>query len=118
MILIVEDDPQVAQLIALVLKRNGYETETISDGRKALDRAKEVLPQMIFADLTIRGMGGEALCSAIRRDEKTKKVPFVILSGDRDVEEKARTCGADDHLGKPFEFDDLIRLVKKHAPTT
>lgn len=115
MILIVEDDPQVARLIALVLQRSGYESEILSDGRKALDRAKEVIPIMIFADLTIRGMGGEALCSALRLEEKTKDIPFVVISGDRDVEQKARTCGASGHLGKPFEFDDLIRLVKKHA---
>lgn len=115
MILIVEDDPQVARLISLVLKRNGMESETISDGRKALDRAKQAVPQMIFADLTIKGMGGEALCSALKKDEVTRNIPFVVISGDRDIEEKARICGADDHLGKPFEFDDLIRLVKKHA---
>lgn len=115
MILIVEDDPQVARLISLVLKRNGMESETISDGRKALDRAKQAVPQMIFADLTIKGMGGEALCSALKKDNATRNIPFVVISGDRDIEEKARICGADDHLGKPFEFDDLIRLVKKHA---
>ena len=43
------------------------------------------------------------------------RVPDVILSGDRDIAEKARTCGADDYLGKPFEFDDLLRLVDKYA---
>ena len=115
MILIVEDDPQVARLISLVLSRNGLESETISDGRKALDRAKQAAPAMIFADLTIKGMGGAALCAALKKDETTRHIPFVVISGDRDVEEKARVCGADDHLGKPFEFDDLIRLVKKHA---
>ena len=117
-ILIVEDDPQVARLISLVLKRNGFQSETVSDGKKALDRAKELKPKMIFADLTIKGMGGEALCSALKRDDSTRGIPFIVVSGDRDIAEKARVCGADDHLGKPFEFDDLIRLVKKHAPTT
>jgi DNA-binding response OmpR family regulator len=116
MILIVEDDPQVARLIALVLQRNGYKSETISDGAKALARARELTPEMIFADLTIRGMGGEALCSAVKREASMKKIPFIVISGDRDIAEKARVCGADDHLGKPFEFDDLVRLVKKHAP--
>lgn len=115
MILIVEDDPQVARLIALVLQRNGYQNEIVADGQSALAKAKEQRPQMIFADLSIKGMGGEALCSALKRDESTAKIPFVVLSGDRDIEEKARLCGADDHLGKPFEFEDLIRLVKRYA---
>jgi two-component system, OmpR family, response regulator len=114
-ILIVEDDPQVARLIALVLQRNGYTNEIVADGQSALSRAKEKKPVMIFADLSIKGMGGEALCSALKREEDTARIPFVVLSGDRDIEEKARSCGADDHLGKPFEFEDLIRLVKRYA---
>ncbi|HEY0788605.1 MAG TPA: response regulator [Thermoanaerobaculia bacterium] len=115
MILIVEDDPQVARLIALVLQRHGYVGEIVSDGRHALERVRKTRPQAIFADLTIRGMSGEALCATLKRDEEMKGIPFVVLSGDRDIEEKARSCGADDYLGKPFEFDRLIELVRKHA---
>lgn len=115
MILIVEDDPQVARLIALVLYRNGYETEVVSEGQQALERAKAALPAIIFADLTIKGMGGEALCSALKRQPETSQIPFIVVSGDRDVAEKARVCGADDYMGKPFEFEDLIQLVNKHA---
>jgi twitching motility two-component system response regulator PilH len=114
-ILIVEDDPQVARLIALVLQRNGFKGEIVADGQTALNRAKESSPELIFADLSIKGMGGEALCSALKRDEATAGIPFIVLSGDRDIEEKARSCGADNHLGKPFEFDDLIRLVRTYV---
>jgi CheY-like chemotaxis protein len=117
MILIVEDDPQVARLIKLVLQRSGHPSETVADGNSALEAARRLQPAMIFADLTIRGMGGEALCSALKRDEATARIPFVVLSGDRDIAEKARDCGADDYMGKPFEFEDLVRLVDKYANT-
>lgn len=117
MILVVEDDPQVARLISLVLQRNGHKSEVVSDGEKALDRAKQIRPSMIFADLTIRGLDGQSLCSALKAHTETKAIPYVILSGDRDIAEKARVCGADDYMGKPFEFDDLIRLVDKYAKT-
>ena len=115
MILIVEDDPQVARLIALVLQRSGHASEVVAEGQKALDRAKETMPMIIFADLTIKGMGGEALCSALKRQPETQGIPFIVVSGDRDVAEKARICGADDYMGKPFEFEDLTRLVNKYA---
>lgn len=115
MILIVEDDPQVARLIALVLQRNGHRSETVADGQSALRKAKEVQPSMIFADLTIKGMAGDALCSALKSEAATRGIPYVVVSGDRDIAEKARQCGADDYLGKPFEFPDLIRLVEKYA---
>jgi two-component system OmpR family response regulator len=114
-ILVVEDDPQVARLIALVLKRHGRDCQVVADGQTALTRAKELLPSMIFADLTIKGMNGEALCSALKSAPETRGIPYVVLSGDRDIREKARLCGADDYLGKPFEFPDLIRLVDKYA---
>ena len=115
MILVVEDDPQVARLISLVLQRNGHTSQVVADGQSALDHAREQRPLMIFADLTIKGMGGEALCSALKAQEDTRNIPYVVVSGDRDVAEKARLCGADDYMGKPFEFEDLIRLVNKYA---
>ena len=115
MILVVEDDPQVARLISLVLQRSGHKSFIVSDGQSALDRALEQRPAMIFADLTIKGMGGEQLCSTLKSNPETQNIPYIVLSGDRDIAEKARICGADDFMGKPFEFDDLIRLVKKYA---
>jgi len=115
MILVVEDDPQVARLIALVLKRHGRRCEVVSDGQTALRRAKELKPSMIFADLTIKGMGGDQLCSQLKAQEETRLIPYIVLSGDRDLAQKARQCGADDYMGKPFEFPDLIRLVDKYA---
>jgi len=114
-ILVVEDDPQVARLIALVLQRNGWKCEIVADGQTALRRTKELKPSMIFADLTIKGMGGDQLCAALKSQEETKNIPYIVLSGDRDLAQKARKCGADDYMGKPFEFPDLIRLVDKYA---
>ncbi len=76
---------------------------------------KETHPAMIFADLTIKGMGGDELCHILKREPDTREIPYIVISGDRDIAEKARVCGADDYMGKPFEFDDLIDLVKKYA---
>lgn len=115
MILVVEDDPQVARLISLVLQRNGHQSRIVADGQSALDSARAQRPAMIFADLTIKGMSGEALCSALKAHAETRDIPYIVVSGDRDIAEKARQCGADDYMVKPFEFDDLIRLVRKYA---
>ena len=115
MILVVEDDPQVARLIALVLQRNGYKSKLVADGHAALKEARELHPMMIFADLSIKGMGGDALCRALKREPDTREIPYIVVSGDRDIAEKARICGADGYMGKPFEFDDLVKLVKKYA---
>lgn len=115
MILIVEDDPHIARLISLVLKRIGHEAHIVADGQSALATALNAKPRMIFADLTIGGMGGAALCSALKSNGETRQIPYVILSGDGDIAEKARVCGADDYMSKPFEVNDLIHLVNKYA---
>jgi CheY-like chemotaxis protein len=115
MILVVEDDPQVSRLIALVLQRQGHRCEIVAEGMKALSRAREARPSVIFADLTLKGMSGDALCSALKSYEETRSIPYILVSGDGDIAEKARLCGADDYIGKPFEFDDLVRLVEKYA---
>ena len=117
MILVVEDDPQVARLIALVLQRHGRDCQVVADGQTALARARELRPSLILADLTIKGMSGSQLCNALKGEAETKGIPYIILSGDRDIALKARQCGADDYLGKPFEFPDLLRLVDKYAST-
>src|SRR5260370_10258751 len=80
-ILIVEDDAQVAKLMSLVLERNGHRSDIVSDGQSALDRARSHKPDMIFADLTIRGMGGEQLCNALKSTPATKDIPYVVVSG-------------------------------------
>jgi len=115
-ILVVEDDAPVAQLIAKILQRHGFDSEIVSDGQSALARARELRPAMILADLTIRGMGGQALCSAIKSIPETRDIRVVVVSGDVDIARKARECGADDYIEKPFDsFDKLIQMVEKHA---
>src|ERR1051325_8309176 len=89
-ILIVEDDPQVARLIALVLQRHGRDCQIVADGQTALSRARELRPAMIFADLTIKGMNGGELCNLLKADAGTRQIPYIILSGDRDIAQKAR----------------------------
>jgi CheY-like chemotaxis protein len=114
-ILIVEDDPHVARLIGLVLQRGGHTSEVVGDGNAALEKVRSIRPAMIFADLGIKGLSGETLCSTLKGDAATRMIPYVIVSGDRDLAEKAKVCGADDYMGKPFEFEDLLRLVNKYA---
>ena len=115
MILIVEDDPQVARLIELVLKRMGRDATTVAGGDLALAQAKRDHPSLVIADLGVKGLPGDQLCSTLKQHAETRDIPVIILSGDRDIREKADECGADAFLGKPFEFDELTALVDKYA---
>ncbi len=76
MILIVEDDIQVARLMELILKRSGRESHTIGDGQKALEYLSSHEVEMVFADLGVRGLSGDQLCSHLKENEETQKIPF------------------------------------------
>src|SRR3954454_14649075 len=80
LILVVEDDPQVARLVSLVLQRNGRDCQVVADGTTALSRVEETHPQMIFADLTIKGMNRAALFSELKSRPETRSIPYVVLS--------------------------------------
>lgn len=115
MILIVEDDPQVSRLIELVLKRMGRDSKTVPGGDTALEHVRANRPSLVIADLGVKGLPGDVLCSRLKSRDETRDIPVIILSGDRDIREKADGCGADAYLGKPFEFEELTKLVEKYA---
>lgn len=115
LIVVVEDDEQVAKLIGLMIERAGFQTLTISDGREALDYVTSNEVSMVFADLGVKGLAGDQLCLRLKESQETKGVPVIVISGDRDVGRRAESCGADGFLEKPFEPADLVRLVDAHA---
>src|SRR5438132_1163523 len=83
----VADAPNVARLVGLVLTRSGHQSEVVADGNMALQRIREVRPDIVFADLAIKGLSGQALCSTLKSEEATRSIPYIILSGDRDLAE-------------------------------
>jgi DNA-binding response OmpR family regulator len=113
-VLIVEDDADIAGLIAHFLEKTGFASEIVSDGGRALSRAKESSPDLVILDLMLPGLNGLEVCRALRADEKTASVPIIMLTARGEESERifGLDVGADDYIVKPFSPNELMARVR------
>ena len=110
-ILVVDDDPTVAEVVARYLARDGHQVECVADGHEALRRAQADPPDLIVLDLMLPGMSGLDVC---RRLRATSPVPVVMLTalGEETDRLVGLEIGADDYVTKPFSPRELALRVK------
>lgn len=110
-ILIVDDDENIAELIALYLNKEFYETKIALTGEEALEVFASYNPNLVLLDLMLPGKDGYEVCREIRRDSK---VPIIMLSAKGEVFDKVLglELGADDYMIKPFDTKELVARVK------
>jgi two-component system phosphate regulon response regulator PhoB len=114
-ILVVDDEPDVLDLVTYNLVQAGFQTETAADGAEALRKARSTTPDLILLDLMLPEMDGLEVCKLLRRDAKTSAIPIIMLTAraseiDRIV---GLELGADDYVPKPFSPRELVLRVKK-----
>jgi len=113
-ILIVEDDPDAAQLIEIVLRRAGLKTLTASDGWDGLRKAEEEKPALIVLDVMMPGIDGYEVCRRLRNDPDTATIPVLMLTamtGGR-AQKDGFESEADDYVFKPVKASDLVSRVR------
>lgn len=114
-ILVVDDEPQILNLISEVLEDAGYHVEVAGDGREALDRMAQINPHLILLDLMMPRMDGYTFRKML--GEQARQVPpVVVVSADRNVAQKVANLGINGYLPKPFDLDDLLGIVERYAP--
>jgi DNA-binding response OmpR family regulator len=113
-VLIVEDDADIAALIAHYLEKAGYGAETIAEGGRALNHARESQPDLVVLDLMLPGMSGLEICRALRADNKTAALPIIMLTARGEESERilGLDTGADDYVVKPFSPNELMARVR------
>ena len=112
--LIVEDDPDIAQLIAHYLEKSGFATDRVDNGRDALDAIRARLPDVMVLDLMLPQVDGLEVCRRVRANEKTAALPIVMLTARAEESERivGLEIGADDYLAKPFSPNELVARVR------
>ena len=112
-ILVVEDDQDIAALIAHHLGTAGYESEVVHTGDKVLSQVQEKPPSLIILDLMLPGQNGLDICRAIRSDARSSNVPIIIVTAKTEETDRivGLELGADDYVSKPFSPKELISRV-------
>ncbi len=113
-ILIVEDDPDIAHLVARYLDKAGYLTETVSSGRDALQAIGVKTPDLVVLDLMLPQLDGLEVCRLVRANESTAAIPIIMLTARAEESERivGLELGADDYLAKPFSPNELVARVR------
>jgi DNA-binding NarL/FixJ family response regulator len=113
-ILVVEDEPQIRENIATILRMEGYEVVEARHGRDGVQAARKHQPDLIFCDISMPELDGHGVLAELRSDTGTSRIPFVFLTahGDKPDVRKGMNLGADDYLVKPVDVDDLLGAIK------
>lgn len=116
-ILVVDDDPAIAEMLTIVLQGEGFRTVVVGDGVEAVKAAEEHNPDLILLDVMLPGMNGIDVCKAIR---ETSTVPIVMLTARTDTVDVVLglESGADDYVHKPFKPKELVARVRARLRRT
>jgi len=114
-VLIVDDDPLLRMVCAVNLQSDGVQVLEAEDGRQGLARARLERPDLVLTDVRMPGLDGFELAASLRRDERTRAIPLIFLSGEADPahDARARALGALAFLTKPVDPVALAALVAR-----
>jgi len=113
-VLVVEDEPDIAALIAYQLTREGYRVETASTGTDALASVGREIPDLVVLDRMLPGLSGDEVLQSLKGDAATRTIPVLVLTARREQEDRIQgfELGADDYLTKPFSPRELVLRVQ------
>lgn len=111
---IVEDEPNIVELVKYNLDREGYRTITANDGRRGLELIRQELPDLVILDLMLPELDGMSVCKLLRADATTKSIPIIILTAKSEEADRVLglEMGADDYVTKPFSPRELVARVR------
>ncbi len=117
-ILVVDDDPDIRDVIAETLADEGFNVVTSGDGQAAVDIALEHPPNLIVLDLMMPKMSGWQVIEALQASPRGATIPIVLVSASRDLERTAKQSEVAACLAKPFDLESLVRVVEQHVGHT
>jgi CheY-like chemotaxis protein len=114
-LLVVDDEPDVALLLEMALRRQGYDVTTAASGEEAIERAETDLPDCVLLDIMMPGIGGLEACRRLRESPRTRHMPVIMITGMSVLspEKEVLATGADDWLPKPFDLTALGHMVNR-----
>ncbi|MEI2389996.1 response regulator [Priestia megaterium] len=115
-ILIVDDQYGIRILLTEVLQKEGYTTFQAANGFQAIDITKEQAPDLVLLDMEIPGMDGIEILKRLKQHDETIKVIIMTAYGELDMIQEAKDLGALTHFAKPFDIDEIRKVVREYIP--
>jgi two-component system phosphate regulon response regulator PhoB len=113
-ILVVDDEPDVTDLVAYHLKAKAFHVETLNDATASISKARSYQPDLVILDIMMPHLSGIQVCRILRADPKLSKVPIIFLTAKAEAHDRIEglETGADDYLSKPFSPKELVLRVE------
>ena len=111
-ILVVDDDPEIRQMLRWALEDDGLRVETVADGLQAVDTLAQRRPALLILDMGLPGLDGYGVAEVVQATHGAA-VPIIVVTADGHAATKARRVGAFAYLAKPFELDQLLSAVHR-----
>jgi CheY-like chemotaxis protein len=113
-VLVIEDSPDGAQSLRLLLRMNGHDVAVAATGPEGLTKAREFRPDVVICDIGLPGMDGYAVARELRQSSPPASARLIALSGygHREAQDRSREAGFDLHLTKPVDPDELLRVLR------
>ena len=113
-ILVIEDNPDIKDVLDYILQDEGHEAVPCSDG-SSLAELDQIKPDLILMDELLLGVRGSDLVKKLKSNKSTGKIPVVLISAVPHLKNLAEKCGADAYLEKPFNIDNLTNILKRYS---
>jgi len=113
-VMIVDDETSMVSVLQRHVSNAGYVYDAASNGQDALDKIQKEMPDLVLLDLMMPGLNGFETCRRIRADEKTKKLPVIIITALRSDTDSAdaAACGANEFIVKPINAEHLAKRLR------
>ena len=117
-VMVVDDSKTIRRTAETLLKKEGFEVITATDGFDALAKIADTKPAIIFVDIMMPRLDGYQTCALIKNNSEFKSTPVIMLSSKDGLFDKAkgRIVGSDQYLTKPFSRDELLGAIRKFVP--
>jgi DNA-binding response OmpR family regulator len=114
-IIVAEDDKAILEVVKIILENDGYKVLPTDKEQEIYEHIQKHTPDMILLDIWLAGEDGGKIARKIKNNKETKQIPIVMISANNETEKISKEVGADDFLLKPFDIDDLLKMVKKYT---
>lgn len=114
-ILVVDDEPFILRSLTFILKKNGYDVDSATNGEEAIEAILSGRPRLVFLDLMMPKKNGLEVCTEVRRNEELNDVHIIMLTakGQEQDREKGLEAGANEYLTKPFSPSKVLTRVRE-----